>query len=373
MKRIITALLISVLLFNVYSCNNAAETTDITTGNDIETTETGVRYKPYKYGNIGGDYLFARDTTGAPVKYNVHDGKMSYVCPDPFCSHHYGECPFMGCEFFAIGNIVYFTKQDENTGKGSVCSFDVNSMDIKTVYSCSGYLNLMFSYEYRLLLRYITSNNYNATGYYIWYDTKTEKVEILDEDDIPKNYEIYEVKDDRIVWYIPEREEYYSTDLNGKDLKEYNFLYAYGNSYKYEIEEENGKRFYSLYVTFNGESEKKLFLKDIGPCFFYENKIVYFKTVPYEEQKVVHVYEDGMKDTDEFGGDVYVINPDGTDNHLLFHTDEFLIGGTEDNKHPQVCGDYFGLLAAEYEGDTMKEDKLIIANINTGEFVVTHK
>jgi hypothetical protein len=41
--------------------------------------------------------------------------------------------------------------------------------------------------------------------------------------------------------------------------------------------------------------------------------------------------------------------------------------------HPLICGDYFALLAARYEGDEMFEDKLIIANVNTGEFVVAYK
>lgn len=119
--------------------------------------------------------------------------------------------------------------------------------------------------------------------------------------------------------------------------------------------------------------ERKLIEDDISMYIYYENKIVYFKLVPPDEQKVVHVWEDGQIDKDFYGGNVYIMNPDGTDKHLLFHTDEFIIGMTSNRRHPLISGDYFGILAGYYTDDGFFTDRVIIANIKTGEFVVTHK
>ena len=126
---------------------------------------------------------------------------------------------------------------------------------------------------------------------------------------------------------------------------------------------------YSLYVTFNGEKERTLISDDIVPFVFYENKIVYFKSLPYEQCKTMYTYEDGHKVLDYYGGDVYVMNPDGTDDHLLFHTDEFITGMTTSKTHPHVTGDYFGIMITSINKDNFKEN-LLIANINTGDYVV---
>ena len=375
MKRIITALLISVLLFNVYSCNNAAETTDITTGNDIETTETGVRYKPYKYGIVAGDYIFSSDT-GPILKYNVHDGKVSYLCPDPFCDHESGKCQFYGISsesFTAIGNTVYYLKHDE-TGKSTLYSFDTKTAETKTVFTyADSSMTSVYAYEYRLLIRIAENLSRGIKSYYFWYDTKTGASEKLNDSYVPLNFIFYMIRDDRIIWRLPGKQDYYSTDLRGEDYNEYDFGYRYGNYYKMEYDyADDGRVLFSLYATFAGDSERTCILKDIGPCFYYENKLVYFITVPRDEQRAAHVDESGYVTKDPTGGNVYVANPDGSDAHLLYHTDEFITGNTSDMNHPLVCGDYFGLPIARFEGDSMFEDRLIIANINTGEFVVTH-
>ena len=49
------------------------------------------------------------------------------------------------------------------------------------------------------------------------------------------------------------------------------------------------------------------------------------------------------------------------------------VGMTASKTHPQVSGDYFGIMATYFVGDTAYDDRLIIANINTGEYVISHK
>ena len=373
LKKILIIIIASALVIGVCSCGSG--------GTDTEATENDeamdpVGFLPYKYGIVPGDYIFSVDS-GSLLKYNVYDGKTSHLCPDPFCNHENENCQFTGLlsrSFASIGNTVYYIRQDKITGKGTLFSFDADTAETKTVYACQGKLTNVYSYEYRLLLRVTESSDSSANSYYFWYDTKTDKTDELDARCIPGNSYIEEIRNDRIIWSTLNSDEYYSTDLNGGDYKEHDYGYAYGNYYTLEPENaEDGRTVYSLYAAINNKNEKKLILKDVGPCIFYENKIVYFKSLPYNERKTVHIDENGRSIKSPYGGDVYVVNPDGTDNHLLLHTEEYLIGMTSDSLHPQICGDYFGIIAGHFEeGDNLLEDKLIIANINTGEFVVTH-
>ncbi len=369
-------LIVIVLLFVLSACSNITST-QTTVGESTEAENISTRYKSYKYGTVEGDYIFARDSQGRPVKYNVHDGKMSFVCPDPFCDHESGKCQFYGIRsemFTSIGNIVYYLKHDE-TGKSTLYSFDTKTAETKKVFdNADSYMTSVYAYEYGLLIRVAENLSCGIKSYYFWYDTKTGASEKLNDSYVPLDFIIYMIRDDRIIWKLPGKQDYYSTDLHGDDYKEYDFGYRYGNYYKMEYEfAEDGRRLYSLYATFAGESERTCILKDIGPCFYYENKLVYFITEPRDEQRAAHVDENGYVTKDPTGGNVYVANPDGSDAHLLYHTDEFITGNTSDMNHPLVCGDYFGLPTARFEGDEMFEDRLIIANINTGEFVVTHE
>ncbi len=372
MKKTVSAFLSLIIIITLFSCSNVQGQTETNS-----ETNTPTDYKPYKYGIVEGDYIFSMNSDALPIKCSVHDGKTSYLCPDPFCDHMSGKCQFYGVKsetFSPVGNTVYYLKHDE-TGSSVLYSFDTDTAKTKSVFTCEeSSMTSVYAYEYRLLIRVAENIVRGIKGYYFWYDTKTGTTEKLNDAYVPSDNIIYMIRDDRIIWHLPGKQDYYSTDLHGDDYKEYDFGYRYGNYYEMEYEfAEDGRRLYSLYVTFAGESERTCILKDIGPCFYYENKIVYFITEPRDEQRAAHVDESGYVTKDPTGGNVYVANPDGSDAHLLYHTDEFITGNTSDMNHPLICGDYFALLAARYEGDEMFEDKLIIANVNTGEFVVAYK
>ena len=375
MKKVFLLFLIFTLAINIYSCNSVLNNPEETTKENLEISSQH-SFRPYNHGTIAGDYIFAANSYYKPVKYSIHDGKMSYLCPDPFCSHNDESCQFADVwpeQFAAIGNTVYYIKLDDETGKSTLYSFDADTSKTKTVYSCDGNFSNIHAYEYRLLIYYINGTSPIAENYYFWYDTKTGKTERLSDSYVPSGYIIYQIVDDRIIWKPVTGQEYYSTDLSGEDYKKHDFGYRYGNYYeKVKVTGDDGRGLYSVYVTMNGENERRLFQENIGPCFYYDNKIVYFKWVPRAEQKVSHTYENGSEVKDPTGGDVYVINPDGTDDHLLFHTDELIMGITADHAHPQICGDYIGIKIMMFDGDKEISDQIIIANINTGEFVVTH-
>jgi hypothetical protein len=271
-------------------------------------------------------------------------------------------------------------KQDAETGKSALYAFDADTSETKTVFTRDGMMTAVYAYEKRLLVLWLEKFDIEAERYYFWYDIKTGETEKLgDEVNAMKPYEtrlLNSVRDDRIIWSVRTQDgtSYQSTNLRGEDLKEHDFGYKYGHYYETVPEkDENGEITYSMYVTLQGENERKCILEKVGPILVYENKIVYAESIPYEKQKIVHVDRDGKEDRDDWGGNVYVMNPDGSDKHLLLHTNEFLVGTSSDSAHPLVCGDYIGILIGKYQGDALVTDRILIANLNTGEFVVTHK
>ncbi len=169
--------------------------------------------------------------------------------------------------------------------------------------------------------------------------------------------------------------EYYDTNLKGLDYRKHDFGNYYGNHYRMVLEtDEEGNQHYNMYVTLAGETEEKLILTDMDMPLFTENKIVYTKTVPKEERRVAYVEEDtGRKVYDRSNGDVYVMDPDGSNAHLLFHTDECIMEMQDSNSDMWlVSGDWFAITAETYKQYRGILGKLIIANVNTGEFVVAH-
>lgn len=371
MKKIISVFLAAVTVFALFSCNN-------TTGTDTETAEGTdvVASGKCNYGIILGDYVFAAGNNKL-MKYNIHDGTATYLCPDPFCQHG-GRCQFANAgenNFASIGNVVYYIDEDTESGKSTVFAFDADTNETKAVYSVTGRLLYMFAYYYKLIIRYIDSSRKDAEFYYFWYDTKTGKTEKLTEGAIPRTAKVRMIYDDKIVWFDISKHRSYCSDLQGGDYKLYDDGYRYGNYYSFEDwTDDDGEYHIAYYVTLNGEDEKKLLKEDIYPLFA-ENKIVYVRFLPKDERR--YVYQEGYEMpalVDLYGGDVYVMDPDGSNDHLLFHTDEFIGELNSFNNRVLVSGDIIGILSDcidEEDGDCFKN--LIIANVNTGEFVISHE
>ena len=200
MKKILCALLALTFIFCAYSCTGA----DVETTTGAETSGISEQTSPdiMKYGIILGDYFFSCDYGGL-LKYNVHNGTVSALCPDPFCHHDDESCQFDGVYsstgFASIGNTVYYIHRDYETGDSAVYSFDVDTAETKRIYSSGNPIAQIYSYEYRLLIKQHDSAGRNAKSFYIWYDTKTGKTSELYEDSFLKNYVIYSIINDRII------------------------------------------------------------------------------------------------------------------------------------------------------------------------------
>ncbi len=325
------------------------------------------------YMTVIKDYIFRRDENGKIIRYNVHTGETTFVCTDPLCDKNGRGCP--GAESFAfIGNTLYYINPNENGGSDLWALYEDRAAP-RLLYTFDGDMSIIYSYENTLLLRSVELITRGTTErYYYRYIVNANILEQLDGRNISNGFLIKKIMNGRIIWVnaLEEGHPYYDTDLDGKDVKKHEFGHYYGNVYREALEVgEDGVEHCNLYVTLAGETEEKLLIADLGLPLFAEDKIVYTKIVPKEERRVAYVEESGRKETDPYGGDVYIMDPDGGNDHLLFHTDERIMEmGDNLNDRVYVSGDIIGILAEHYVPGRGILGKLITANIKTGEFAV---
>ena len=367
MKKIISVFLAAITVFALFSCNN-------TTGTDTETDATADGLKTCNYGKIWKDYIVISDgNDGTLIKYNIHNGEMSFLCPDPFCRHE-EDCQFAGVgvlshSFDFIENTVYYANDEKGTGQNCLYSFDIDTSATKLLYESEGVIRDVHAYERRLFIREITGGRYNAESRCFWYDTITGKTE--EYKGKQSGIKLNRIENDRMIWYSIFNHDLYFTDLEGNEYQDYDFGSYYGNHYDIEYPEYGDNETKSgLYVTFSGETERKLLKEGVGQVTFAENKIIYTKVVPKEERRVGFVDELGREYYDPYNGDVYIMNPDGSDDHLLFHCDEY-ISELPDGSNGLISGDYVGMYSLRLLEGMGNIFVLIIVNIKTGEFIVT--
>ena len=375
MKKTVCAVLAFVFIFTLFACDNNSGGAETSGGTETEAPADDT--KTCKYGKIWKDYIIISDgNDGTLIKYNIHNGEMTFLCPDPFCDHRNGGCQFGGVgvlsdDYDFIENTVYYANSETGTGHNSLYSFDIDTSATKLLYESEGVIRDVRAYERRLFIREITGDRYNSDVRCFWYDTETGKTEEYKGTNTQSSIKLNWIMNDRMMWYSIFTHEYFFTDLKGNELKNYDMNYRYGNHYSYErVETEDGSYKTTLYVTLEGETEKKTLIENVGAFTYAEDKIIYTITVPADERRVAYVDDLGIEFKDRYNGDVYIMNPDGTDNRLLLHCDE-AISDMASGSNGLISGDYIGMYADRFLDGTGDIWVLIIVNIKTGEFIVT--
>ena len=323
-------------------------------------------------GTIAGDYIYSVtrfDSYNLLMKYHIPTGTASTVCQDPFCTHSNMTCPFAIAprNMASIGNVLYFTENSDD--QTHIRSYNGDDMKIEEIYVSNGVLSKLFTYNYYLYfsekLPTGVEEEYKTTIYRL--DTQSGRFDTIDCGHPFAT--IYEVKDSKIIWQ--EGNGYFSTDLDGdcEDVFEFNYCQQWGNFlYKWEFADGNYKKMTRKDLT--TKEEFLVFEEDVYSFFFYGDKILYFK--PVENPKVWH--SDATGDFyDTLGGNVYVMNMDGSDKRLLCHVEDCVIVGTSWYRNNEMCcGDWIGLYTdGFYEsptGPVITSTDLLLVNIVTGEY-----
>ena len=327
------------------------------------TTESELDNGEMETGTVPGDYVYGASTNSVLIKYHIPSGTATWVCQDPFCVHDY-HCPFRvpNQRYAAIGNVLYYVTEID--GQCRLRSYDGDSMKIEEIRISNDVLSRLFSYNYYLYFSELEVEDHNIIGTVIYrLDTQKGTTDIIDCDDPYAT--IHAIEAGRIVW--EQGDQYFSTDLKGEDERPYtpvlqrewgNYVYTWALAANGGIDR--------LYRRNLSTGERILIAQNIDWFYFYDDKILYFKKL--DEPRYIKT-EAGVTIKDEWGGDVYVVNSDGTDNHLLCHVEDFYYGCMP----PIACGDWVGIISQNYypDGNTwaaLSLTDMLIVNVVTDEY-----
>lgn len=368
MKLLTAALILLAIL--LCSCQNRPAGPEVPSYEKITSSE--MENSVIETGTVAGDYIYnvtSFDSYTLLLKYHIPTGTASTVCQDPFCTHNTMTCPFAvaSLSMASVGNVLYFTRRiDDQT---YIYSYNGDDMQLEEIYVSNGVVSLPFTYNYYLYftekLPTHVENAYETTIYRL--DTQSGRFDTID---CGHPYAtIYEIKDNKIIW--KEGNNYFTTDLDGdcEDIYELNHCRQWGNyRYSWEFADGNYKKMTRKDLT--TKEEILIFEEDVYSFFFYGDKILYFK--PVEDPEVW--YSDAWGDCyDELGGNVYVMNLDGSDKRLLCHVEDCVIMSTSFYRNNEMCcGDWIGINTFVYyeslNGPVLTGTDLLLVNIVTGEY-----
>ena len=323
-------------------------------------------------GTVPGDYIYnvtKFNSYTLLMKYHIPTGTASTVCQDPFCTHNTMTCPFAipASNMASIGNVLYFSNRiDDQT---HIRSYNGDDMKLEEIYVSNGVLSKLFTYNYYLYFTEKLPTNveeeYKTTIYRL--DTQSGRFDTIDCGHPFAT--IYAVRDSEIIW--KDGNKYFSTDLDGdcEDVYEINYCRQWGNyRYSWEFSDGNYKKMTRKDLT--TKEEILIFEEDVYSFFFYGDKILYLK--PVENPEVWH--SDTTGDFyDTLGGNVYVMNLDGSDKRLLCHVEDCVILSTSMYRNNELCcGDWIGLYTNHFyespTGPELTDTDLLLVNIVTGEY-----
>ena len=363
MKRKFLLITLAVLIIFLCSCGQKQPRPERPTFEKITSSEP--EYGEIETGTIPGDYIYGSTTNSVLIKYHIPSGTATWVCQDPFCAHDY-HCPFRVPDhwYAAIGNILYYSKEID--GQSHLRSYDGDSMKVEEILISNGVLSRLFSYNYYLYFSELEVVDHSIIGTVIYrLDTQTGTTDVIDCDDPYAT--IHAIEAGRIVW---ERgDEYFSTDLSGEDERPYTpVLQREWGKYVYTWTLDSNYRYTGLYRKDRSTNQKILIAQDFDWFYFYGDKVVYWKRTDTPR----YVTSDaGKQIKDEWGGNVYVMNSDGSDAHLLCHVEDFYYGSMP----PIACGDWVGIISQNYYpnentwgGAAFCLTDMLIINVVSGEY-----
>lgn len=317
-------------------------------------------------GTVAGDYIYHSDYH-ILIKYHIPSGTATTVCQDPFCEHDL-HCPFRisGNGYAAMGNILYYA--NEIDGQWRLRSYDGDSMQIQEIRVSDGVINRLFTYNYYLYFsesEAVDGSLINSVVYR--WDTQSDAFDVIDCG--YSHARIYKIEVGRIIW--EKGDEYISTDLNGEDEREYNnILQREWGNYKYRWMLLSGGSV-ALYRKDLSTNQEILLADSLDDFYFYGDKILYWEKT--ESPRVVAT-KNGKQIIDNWGGNVYVMNSDGSNKHQICHVEDFYYGGLSTRRNNEyVCGDWVGMISQNYYEDengnvNLCLSDMLFVNVVTGEY-----
>ena len=340
-KRKILIILLALVAVLSCSCGQKEQQLELPTYERI--TESQLEYGEIETGTVAGDYIYRSIGTGFLIKYHIPTGTAATVCQDPYCEHGQRSCPFwvIPQKLASIGNILYYAVKQED--RWHLRSYDGDSMQVKEIRTSNGVLGGLFSYNYYLYFTetYYTENEGQTKSTIYRWDTQTDAFDVID---CGHPYAtIDSIVVGRIIWKVSDH--LISTDLAGDDARAYtNILQREWGKYmfRWEVVWTASDYYYSeIYRKDLETNEEILIAENIEEFYMYGDKILYLYR---SDSPRLVTTEAGTIVKDFYGGDVYIMNFDGSNKHLLCHVDDFYYFYTSyERNNEYVCGDWVGM------------------------------
>ena len=369
MKKGILLLFIIFICLNVGACNAPSATPNEHSKEPSLQINTAT-------GTVSGNYIYQAvnidDQHQIILKYHLLTGEVTPLCQDPYCNHEQASCPFYletskGVDVVYIGDTVFFNKYDSN-GNNLIIAYDNALMHSEIIYDDTYQIIGPFPYQYHLYYTVII----NKIPTLFRYDTQSQQTELV------MTYEagyLFDIKNDWIYIALG-KDNYIIYDLSGNLLS--NAVPGDYRGYTYKLDEVQstmGMRdaTMSYFRAPVGTTTWEKIAENIGPVENINNLCVYFIPLKLEDQELIYSNET-EKIYNIFGGNVYLMNLDGSEAKLLCCASGCDIKGLSGYKNNKLTsGDWLGIKISKYVSDSsgniiMRNTDLLLVNLATGEY-----
>ena len=327
-------------------------------------------------GTVAGDYIYRKVFSveqGKPIimKYHVTTGQASPACQDPYCTHMDETCSFYvtaDADVVSIGNTICFPKKDAD-GMYYIVIYDGTDLILDEIYRGDKKVLDLASYQYHFY--YTLLEDYITVLYR--YDTRSGETDKVTEINMGS---LAYIENDWIYckW---SQNVYFIYDLEGLELRNANQNDYRG--YVYENRDIHSTKAWrdltiSIYRTQAGQDTWEKIAEKIGPEYKVHDKFLYFIPLPLDEQERC-VVDSGVSQYDYWGGNVYMMNLDGSEAKLLCHAEDVVLSGfpTADERSMR-CGDWIGIPVFKKKANDSKMYQMadfLFVNLKTGEYTIS--
>lgn len=372
-------ILIIVLSFSITSCVND--------GRSENSFEQSVENEQDSH---GFDYIIY-NINDILMKINVHTGAATPLCPDPLCSHNSGDCLFFGTfpnKYYVISdNSIYFFHMEPQDETYYLISYNWSTGKITQLYDTKNVLYGIILMENYLIFSEVIYDEKLEDGtlvtstniYRLNINENNADIEKLNQKPLKYSHRPAWKEGERICWTIDPTSEEYTTNVDYKDIQEYNYtstgimhMKDYTDSEWYVEFDYKGSR--SVVNKVNRNTGERVYLDENAGTFFkYSNFIIYQKAL--DKETLVGTGIDGHKYYSYTENKLYSINFDGSDKKLLcdlgdenyfYYLDLSSISEPTYNEYRLIA-----LRDYKYNAEgkiTSLEVKYVVVNLITGEY-----
>ena len=334
MKKIISLILITLLMFSFVSCKDNNEISEYKNDRYIY----GMVPMPEGYATI--------------MKFDVVEKTAVPACPDPICDHG-RSCPVSGItDFSATNNCIYIERGDISTGS-RLYVYDLRTNKIELIIEGSQVSSVRtgpnnFAFFTMSEMEYNDNGEVVREICYVYSRNEiTGELKRLNTEPLVGFAHLTDYTDDTLIWNIDGVKGYQATDYDFQNMRPYNFPKE-EFSFEFETIQTGGFR-YELYRINNITGKKSLIFKDAksfrycnirpisGGALYIPGTNIGTEEEPYyvSDEKIIYtdLYDTSITHTWEIPEDISVV------------------GINRNGKNSKQLNDYHGFDCQQYETD----------------------